>query len=788
MAIQSVLFSRLSIVLKRCFSPAVFIPIAIIFVTCNATLNLYVVGHFPGVGLQFVVAIESLKVLFYVLLAVKGYRVFKVERVLGWLLISIGSVIWIPGQALIAWTTFAKSNPYISGSSAESLLLPATICAISGVIAVGFHGLGGREKVRASLNALSFGACITFIAIVSLSAMSVNGSKINLDGQLLNLVYFTIDVMLISFPLAIILFRRFDRNTLGIAFGMFFLSTSDIYFLFFDIRGVVMDTSMTRSIQSVALVFWLFASTRKSGKPTKSPTIRGENYLTIGVNSVVAITIGVAAFGIPRMEKIPYSISYSFLLVFVVVLIAQLAGHFENKRLQKIQSISIQSITKSEEKFQELATHDSLTKLHNRTYFIDALKSALEEVELSGERIAVLFIDLDRFKEINDSFGHITGDVVISELANRIRQVVDEKGLVCRLGGDEFAVMIHGEVKRNEALNLAKLILEVSTNPIEIAGSESYLSCSIGIAFSGESKNDSQTILKNADAAMYRAKELGRNRIEFADDVVKPALEMNGWTLSELHHAIVDGQIEVYYQPIHDLANDKIVSFEALARWNHPKIGMISPEEFIAVAEDNGLIIDIGNAVISKAIKQLKEWDREDITMNINLSFRQLSDPNLIEYLLDQCKRNGVSPSSINFEMTESALLGDVRNAIATLNEIRRHGFKLHIDDFGTGYSSLSYLKKFPIDGFKIDKAYIQGYGQNEDDTAIANALIGLGISMGLTMTAEGVSSIEVRNALGELGCTYGQGYFYSKALPASEIVLPKKLIDDEQATSLKSA
>ena len=226
------------------------------------------------------------------------------------------------------------------------------------------------------------------------------------------------------------------------------------------------------------------------------------------------------------------------------------------------------------------------------------------------------------------------------------------------------------------------------------------------------------------------------------------------------------------------MASKRLKGFEALDRWDHPIIGMVSPESFVAIAEDNGLIIELGNQIIDKSLRQLSIWqdngsdNPRDLSMNINLSFRQLSDNNLIEYINRKCEFYKVSPSSVVFEMTESALLGDIKNAISVLSEIQSFGFHLQIDDFGTGYSSLSYLKKFPVSGFKIDRSYVQGYGQDEDDKAIVDALVGLGKSMDLVVTAEGVDCQATHEALVEMGCDLAQGYLYSKALPADEILL----------------
>ncbi len=734
----------------------------------------------PSTGYLYVGIYQIIQVLLYIFMSYGCFRLYKKEHLRGWALMGIGAISWMPAQVILTIWTFSRHDPLVSAEDVGTFVIVATLFAVIGIIAVGLDGLNRRERIRLSLNVLSFGSCISFMGIVFISQLVVNGRKIDIDREWVNLSTFVIDVMLISFPLAIILYRRMDRNILALCFGMIIAATSDILFIVLHFENYRYLTGATRLSQLPALLFWIIASTQKSGKPTNKPTIKGENYLTIGVNVFVLFTIMFAAIKFPTLEVVPHAVSYSFLMMFVIVLVAQLVGHFENKRIQADQQLAIMRITQSEEKFQDLATHDTLTDLCNRTFFIDELKRALVERKGSDAQIAVLFIDLDRFKEINDTHGHNVGDDVIREIAQRIRTIVGNDGVVCRLGGDEFSVLIAPAVERDIIFDIASRILNVATQPLDIAGSVSYLSCSIGVAFSSGAQHDPQSLLRNADAAMYRAKELGRNRIEYADDFVKPVATKTGWSLSDLHRAIVQNEIKIFYQPIYDLKTNKVVAFEALSRWSHPTLGLISPDEFISVAEDNGRIIDIGNIVINQAYMQLSEWQKHfqpgesPLSMNINLSSRQLSDPYLLETIVSGCSRYRVSPKSVIFEMTESSLLGDARNAITTLNEIQSYGFRFHIDDFGTGYSSLSYLKKFPISGFKIDKSFVQGFRHEENDTAIVTALVGLGKSMDLVVTAEGIEDQATRDGLVELGCTLGQGYFYSEPLEATEIVLPK--------------
>ncbi|HMS24173.1 MAG TPA: EAL domain-containing protein [Acidimicrobiia bacterium] len=433
----------------------------------------------------------------------------------------------------------------------------------------------------------------------------------------------------------------------------------------------------------------------------------------------------------------------------------------------------------SEERLQYLAVHDPLTGLANRTYLIERSDEALRLAKAQHETLSVLFIDLDRFKVINDSLGHSVGDQVIQTIAHRIRRVVGERGTVARFGGDEFVVLIAPPTTESATHMIAQEILDAVIKPFPLEDGETYISCSIGVLLTDGETHDPQSLLRDADSAMYRAKELGRNRIETADRQVHQRVMRELKTVNELHHAVANNEMRVFYQPIIRLDTGEVSGFEALVRWQHPTRGLISPDDFIPLAEDTGLILDIGKMVTQTAFNQLAQWqeiycqsDGFPLTMSVNLAVRQLSDPHLLDLLEDVRSSTATAPDSMILEITESVLLGDTRHAITILNDIHSMGYRLRVDDFGTGYASLTYLKRFPIDGFKIDKSFIAGLGTDENDTAIVHALIGLAHSMHLTVVAEGVETKEARDALKELGCVHGQGYLYSRPEPPEQFTL----------------
>ena len=449
----------------------------------------------------------------------------------------------------------------------------------------------------------------------------------------------------------------------------------------------------------------------------------------------------------------------------------------------QIEDITDRKVHESELK--SLAVKDPLTGLWNRTHFFDLVNEVIEQPLNSSDSevnntFAVMFLDLDRFKMINDTLGHSAGDHVLHITSERITSIVGIRGEVARIGGDEFVILLMPPITETVASLIAQEIKETLAQPILLSQGETIITCSIGVVMCSGLELTAQDILRDADAAMYRAKEQGKNSIEMAVSKDRQRISTELRFSNDLHRALNTQQIRVFYQPIVSLETNEIIGFEALSRWIHPKKGIISPDEFIPLAEDTGLILDIGYYMMEESFRQLGLWQKDYVTsmgrplfMNVNLSVTQLRDPKLLREIERVKTQSDCSAHSMAFEITESAVLGDTKRAIALLNDIRDLGFHLRVDDFGTGYSSLSYLKKLPIDGFKIDKSFVDGLDIDEDDTAIIHALLGLAHAMHLTVTAEGIEQDAQRLALKELGCDYGQGYLFSQPVPAEEVSLP---------------
>jgi len=456
---------------------------------------------------------------------------------------------------------------------------------------------------------------------------------------------------------------------------------------------------------------------------------------------------------------------------------------------------TMQDITerkKADEAIRKLAFYDQVTGLPNRTLFREHLSMAIHHAKRNGTKIAVLFLDLDNFKRINDSLGHIAGDQLLKEVSNRLKQSIrstdlaatDASNLDCndeskhslaRLGGDEFTVMLV-DIQHVKHINIvSERILKSLNEPFMLAGNRVVVTSSIGIAIYPEDGDEIDTLLKHADTAMYQVKASGRNGVFFYDDELRQKsltrIQMEG----ELYHALEHDEMTLFYQPKVAAKSLRLSGFEALIRWIHPERGMIPPLDFISVAEDSGLIIPIGKWVIRTACRQHQTWLETGfgpISISVNLSCHQFSDRQLLHSVRDILEETGMEPKYLEFEITESVLMQDADTAMLVLNEMKKMGMKISIDDFGTGYSSMSYLKHFPIDVLKVDRSFVTDLPGDEQDATITTAIVKLAHALDLAVVAEGVENAEQLHFLSALNCNQIQGYLFSPPVPSEKAEL----------------
>lgn len=446
-----------------------------------------------------------------------------------------------------------------------------------------------------------------------------------------------------------------------------------------------------------------------------------------------------------------------------------------SRHIAEQERISVQ-LQESKDHFRHAAFHDALTNLPNRALLAENLKFVIERAKQHEDyQFAVLFLDLDRFKNVNDSLGHSIGDQLLITMARRLESCIREVDMVARLGGDEFAILLDGIPNQAEATNMARRIQEKLQSPFNLSGHEVFTTTSIGIAVSSTGYDDPENMLRDADTAMYRAKAQGKACYEVFDKGMHThavyVLQME----NDLRRAIEREELRVYYQPIVALENGQLAGFEALIRWQHPERGFINPSDFIPLAEDTGLIVPLGLWILKRACQQLCQWQwqspaNRSLFMSVNLSGKQVAQPDLVENIRDILDETHVDAKHLKLEITESAVMENAEMAARLLKRLKALGVQLSIDDFGTGYSSLSYLHRFPVNTLKIDRSFVGRIGEAAENIEIVRTVISLAENMGMEVVAEGIETLSQLAQLRKLKCQYGQGYLFSRPVDAQSV------------------
>lgn len=446
-----------------------------------------------------------------------------------------------------------------------------------------------------------------------------------------------------------------------------------------------------------------------------------------------------------------------------------------------------------EQKLAYDAVHDHLTGLPNRKKLMERLEelNAKSKAHLPDSH-AILFIDIDRFKIINDSLGHQAGDELLLKITNKLRTLIRPNDMVARLGGDEFVILFEDVSNPNQVTQIAQRLLDELQKPISISGEDIYASVSIGIAISSTDYENADDIVRDADLAMYRAKLNGKSRYEIFDATIHSGAVSQLHVEKDLRRACEEKEFALHYQPIVLLNQEKIIGFEALVRWKHPTRGLVPPDEFIPIAEETGVIIQLGKWILFEACRQMREWQAKfplsnDLMVSVNLSTRQLEKADLAEQVKEILEETGLNPKCLRLEITESVIMNNAELAVITVNQLRNLGVRVSIDDFGTGYSSLSYLHRFPVDTLKVDRSFINRIGSKGENTEIVQTIITLAYNLNMDVVAEGVETIEQLDFLKEINCSYGQGYYYSRPLDnlsATDVIA--ELQDNEKDKNLQ--
>lgn len=490
--------------------------------------------------------------------------------------------------------------------------------------------------------------------------------------------------------------------------------------------------------------------------------------------AVAAMTYG-ALSGLQPFEPLPLGlgrmVNVSSILLVCAAAVWLLASDLR-KTLLRLRR-EIRRVQQSEANFAHLAQHDALTNLPNRVLIRDRMEQAIAQARRYQKRVALLFLDLDNFKTINDSLGHGTGDELLQAVAQRLQASVREMDSVSRLGGDEFLIVVADVDSLAAVSTVARQVQEKLAHPFVLKGMQVVSSLSIGIALYPEDGEDFETLLKHADVAMYQAKSSGRNAFCFFDAQLNDASHERLTLELDLRQALRRDELLLHYQPIVELASGRLLAVEALIRWQHPEQGMIGPERFIALAEQSGLIVEIGEWVLQEACRQAMLWQAAGLppfVVSVNLSAVQFRRGNLEAVLRSALERTGLPAGRLELELTESILLQDSQAFIDLLARLKALGVGLSIDDFGTGYSSLAYLQRFQVNKLKIDQSFVRNLQGSPQDQAIVTAIIQMAKSLQLLTTAEGIEDETTRALLAELGCDQGQGYLFAEPLPAQAL------------------
>jgi len=432
-------------------------------------------------------------------------------------------------------------------------------------------------------------------------------------------------------------------------------------------------------------------------------------------------------------------------------------------------------LEETKEHFRHAAFHDSLTGLPNRAMFTELLKAEIESSSRRNDHMfAVLFLDLDRFKNINDSLGHTHGDLLLVAFAERLERTLRPVDTLARFGGDEFAILLSGMTDATDAVRVAQRIQDELSQPFVLDKNSAFATASIGIALSSSGYDRADDILRDADIAMYRAKENGKARYELFDHGMHARAVLRLQLESDLRQAIENREFCVYYQPIVSLQTGRLAGFEALVRWNHPRRGLVSPADFIPVAEETGLIVPIGEWVLNEACAHVRQWQidspsHRSLSLSVNLSARQVAQPDLLDRIKEALQTSKLNPHCLKLEITESVVMENAEAAALMFKQLRSLGVQLSIDDFGTGYSSLSYLHRFPLNYLKIDRSFVMRL-TTDNDNAIVRTISTLARNLGMEVIAEGIETEEQYQQLKMLGCEYGQGYLFSRPVDSDSV------------------
>jgi diguanylate cyclase (GGDEF)-like protein len=700
-----------------------------------------------------------------------------------WILLGASAAGWGVGQTI--WTLYetglGREVPFPSWADAGYLAaVPLAVAALL-VLPAAAQSMAGLLRIVLDGVMVALALFCTSWILVLEPLFAAGGD--NLLSTILSLAYPVGDVVTITMLIFALLRARQGGEAARqplylIGLGLTGIALADSGFVY-----LTSQTSYTSG--SFIDIGWfagfavLFVAARRPERPVAAAEadrgLRFVSSLSVPYTPVVIMATTVL-FQHLRGEALDGTATFTAMAVLLLIVLRQVLTLRENLALVRNLEERVERRTADHRRLQEelahQAFHDSLTGLANRALFKDRVEHALTRLQRRRRPLAVFFLDLDRFKAINDSFGHASGDALLIAVSRRLRDCVRAEDTVARLGGDEFAVLVENLAGDAEVRIVADRVKEAFRDPIVIDGRELAVAASIGIALSEAGAETADDLLRNADLAMYRAKAAGGGARQYIPEMHAGMIERLELE-SDLRQALAREQLYLVYQPIVDLQTGRLSGAEALLRWQHPTRGVVSPADFIPVAESSGMIVPIGEWVLRQACRDARRWDEipggEALSVSVNLSGRQLQTSELPSVVPHALLEAGLAPGRLTLEMTESVLIDRSDEMLALLHELRRIGVRLAIDDFGTGYSSLSYLHRFPVDIVKVDRSFVESLTGEADEISLAESIIRIGQGLRVTTVAEGIEDTTQLEALQRLGCDHGQGYHFARPMSAAD-------------------
>jgi diguanylate cyclase (GGDEF)-like protein len=696
----------------------------------------------------------------------QAFRTLTGKHKYVWLLFALGNLSFIIAQSI--WYVQIKINmiPMPYPSLADYLWLTQYLLYLAALI-IEISIIKGVPLVRFISNISIFMVTAATLSIHFLIAPILKASSDSILKVAFSLAYPIIDLSLLFVIISLYYLAKYSINKKILSFltlGFFIQIIADSAHTYLLSKGNYAPGGMvdplwilTPLMIGIAAVF---AKNRSIQAVENISILKHEYNIFPYVGAFILLILVILNQGVQSV-KWP---GIGLFLVMFLIMIRQINMLVVNRNLLK-------KITINHEKLEHMAFFDELTDLPNRAMFHKNLAEKMKEAKEQNNHIAIMFIDLDRFKMINDAMGHSIGDLFLKNVAKRMVQLLGHQGAIYRFGGDEFCALIE-KADQRKAIMIALKLISGFVKPFDLENREYYTTPSIGISFYPNDGEDGDSLIKHADMAMYKAKGLGGNNYQLYTNALISECRNKMEMENALRKALINQEFVLHYQPKVNLHRGELVGLEALIRWKHPKWEYVSPLQFISIAEETGLIIPIGAWVLKEAVQQLKKWHNEGfstLSMAVNISPRQLQDQDFIKMVKKVLKDNQLDPQYLLIEITES-MMNNIQESISILTELKQIGVKISIDDFGTGYSSLSYLKYLPIDEIKIDKSFVDDIPKNRRDVAIVKTIIDLSHHLQVNITGEGIETEQQYRTLSEHHCHVGQGYFFSKPLPAADV------------------